>query len=65
MKRSVEVRSYNLKPGLRAEFHDIRVREALPMRRKGPRESVLGKIDSMTSVVLELDDAAVGGLRSG
>ena len=33
--------------------------------RNGPRESVLGKIESMTAVVLELDEAIVDGLRSG
>ena len=109
MKRSVEVRSYNLKPGSRAEFHDTVVRQAIPMLkrlkvdvvafgpsphdedsyylirsyasladrqqsqdafygsdewRKGPRESVVGKIDSMTSVVLEMDSTVVDGLRS-
>ncbi len=109
MKRSVEVRSYNLKPGSRAEFHDIAVREAIPMLerrkvdvvafgpsphdedsyylirsyasladrqqsqdsfygsdewRKGPRESVVSKIESMTSIVLELDTTLVDGLRS-
>jgi hypothetical protein len=109
VKRSAEVRSYNLKPGSRAQFHDIVVREAIPMLerwkvdvvafgpsphdehsyylirayasladrqqsqdvfygsdewRKGPRESVVGKIDSMTSVVLELENAVVDGLRS-
>jgi hypothetical protein len=108
LKRSVEVRSYNLKPGSRAEFHDVVVREAVPMLerwkvdvvafgpsphdedsyylirsyasladrqqsqdafygsdewRRGPRESVVGKIESMTSAVLELDDATIEGLR--
>ena len=32
--------------------------------RKGPRESVVGKIESMTSIVLELDNTLVDGLRS-
>ena len=31
----------------------------------GPRESVVGKIESMTSVVLELDEATVDALRRG
>jgi hypothetical protein len=110
MTRSVEVRSYNLKPGSRAKFHDTVVREAIPMLkrwnvdvvafgpsphdedsyylirayssladrqqsqdafygsdewRKGPRERVVGEIQSMTSIVLELDDGFVDGLRAG
>jgi hypothetical protein len=31
--------------------------------RQGPRESILALIDSYTSVVLELDEATVNGLR--
>jgi hypothetical protein len=30
-RRWIEVRSYNLKPGTRQAFHDLFVREALPM----------------------------------
>jgi hypothetical protein len=33
--------------------------------RKGPRDSVLALIESYTTVVLELDEATVAGLRSG
>ena len=32
-------------------------------RRQGPREAIVGRIESMTSVVIEMDEAAVDGLR--
>jgi hypothetical protein len=109
VKRWVEIRSYDLKPASRGEFHETVVREAIPMLRRwkvdvvafrpslheedsydlirsyasladrqqsqdafhgseewkqGPRERVVGKIESTTSVVLELDDATVDRLRS-
>ena len=107
-RRVVEIRSYNLKPGTRDRFHQLFLKEALPMLKrwkvdviahgpslhdedsyflmrgfngvdirqkeedafygseewiKGPRERVLADIDSYTTIVLELDEAAVRGLR--
>ena len=32
-------------------------------RRQGPREAIVGRIESMTSVVIEMDEATVDGLR--
>jgi len=108
MSRIVEIRSYNLKAGTRDRFHQLFLREALPMLRRwkvdavaygpslhdrdsyylvrsfpsmedrqrsedtfygsdewrqGPREAILADIDSYTTVVVELDDAALEGLR--
>lgn len=108
MNRIVEIRSYNLKPGTRANFHRMFVEESLPMLkrwgvdvvafgpsphdddsyylirayqdladrqrsqdefygsdewRKGPREPLLAMIDTYTSVVLEVDEATLRGLR--
>jgi ketosteroid isomerase-like protein len=107
-KRTVEIRSYNLKPGTRAEFHRLASEVAVPMLqrwkidvvaygpspqdetsyflirsfpsrddrqrsedafygsdewRNGPREPVLALIESYTTIVLDLDDAAIAGLR--
>jgi hypothetical protein len=107
--RLVEIRSYNLKPGTRARFHQRFVRESLPMLRRwnvdlvaygpslhdkdswflmrgfasleareksedafygsdewknGPREATLADIESYTTVVVRLDDAAITGLRA-
>jgi hypothetical protein len=106
--RVVEIRSYNLKPGTRRQFHERFERDLIPMLkrwkvdvvaygpsthddnswflmrafssvearqksedafygsdewRNGPRDAVLGDIDSYTTIVLTLDDAAVRGLR--
>jgi hypothetical protein len=33
-KRTVEIRSYNLKPGTRADFHRVVVAEAMPMLKR-------------------------------
>jgi Uma2 family endonuclease len=33
--------------------------------RSGPREAIVSRIESMTSVVIELDEATVNGLRAG
>lgn len=108
MNRIVEIRSYNLKSGTRANFHRMFVEESLPMLkrwgvdvvafgpsphdddsyylirayqdladrqrsqdefygsdewRKGPREPLLAMIDTYTSVVLEVDEATLRGLR--
>lgn len=105
---TVEIRSYNLKPGTRARFHQIATEQALPMLKRaridvvalgpslhddnsyflirnfssvedrqraedsfynsdewkqGPREAVLGCIESYTTVVVEMDDATLAGLR--
>jgi hypothetical protein len=108
MSRFVEIRSYNLKPGSRDEFHRLMTGRSMPMLerwrvdvidyghslhdadsyflirsydsledrqqsqdrfygseewRQGPREPILALIESFTSVVLEMDDATVRGLR--
>jgi hypothetical protein len=108
MSRFVEIRSYNLKPGSRDEFHRLMTERSMPMLerwqvdvvdygpsrydadsyfliraydsledrqqsqdrfygsaewRQGPREPILALIESFTSVVLEMDDATVRGLR--
>jgi hypothetical protein len=34
MKHFVEIRSYNLKPGTRAELHDLFMQQALPMLKR-------------------------------
>lgn len=105
---TVEIRSYNLKPGTRARFHQIATEQALPMLKRakidvvalgpslhdensyflirnftsiedrqkaedtfynsdewkqGPREAILGCIESYTTVVVEMDDATLAGLR--
>src|SRR3569832_1701846 len=105
---TVEIRSYNLKPGTRARFHQIATEQALPMLKRaeidvvalgpslhdeysyflirnftsiedrqraedsfynsdewkqGPREAILGCIDSYTTVVVRMDDATLAGLR--
>jgi hypothetical protein len=109
MKRFVEIRSYNLKPGTRAEFHRLVCEQSMPMLqrwqvdvvaygpslhdddsyylmrsyasledrqrsqdafysseewRHGPREAILSLIDLSTSVVIEVDEATLRGLRS-
>lgn len=108
MNRFVEIRSYNLKPGTRASFHQMFIEESLPMLkrwgvevvafgpsphdddsyylirayqdladrqrsqdefygsdewRNGPREPLIAMIDTYTSVVLEVDEATLRGLR--
>jgi hypothetical protein len=108
MSRFVEIRSYNLKPGSRDEFHRLVTERSMPMLerwqvdvvdygpslhdadsyfliraydsledrqqsqdrfygseewRQGPREPILALIESFTSVVLEMDEATVQGLR--
>ena len=104
----VEIRSYNLKPGTRDRFHQLFLKEALPMLNrwkvdvvaygpslhdrdsyflmrafegveqrqtsedafygseewiKGPRERVLADIDSYTTIVIQLDQPTLQGLR--
>lgn len=106
--RVLEVRSYNLKPGTRDRFHQLFLKEALPMLQrwkvdvvgygaslhdadsyflmrafpsveqrqksedafygsdewiKGPRERILADIDSYTTIVIAIDEAALNGLR--
>ncbi|MCI0709609.1 MAG: NIPSNAP family protein [Chloroflexi bacterium] len=108
MTRVIEIRSLNLKPGARAAFHDLYVRESVPLLnrwnfdvvaygpslhdddsyyvirsfanieerqqledvfygsddwRKGPREALLGMIDSYTDTVFEVDEIVLRGLR--
>lgn len=108
VSRVVEIRSYNLKPGSRDRFHELFLREALPMLqrwkvdvvaygpslhdadsyflmrgfpgvaerqisedafygsdewKKGPREAVLAEIISYTTVVVNVDEATLRGLR--
>lgn len=105
----VEVRSYNLKPGTRDRFHQLFLREALPMLQRwkvevvaygpslhdsdsyylmrayssvedrqqsedafygsdewkqGPREAILAYIDTYATIVIQLDDATIRGLRA-
>jgi len=105
----VEIRSYNLNPGTREEFHRLMTDVCVPMLRRwevdvpgfgpsphddesyflirayasleqrqrsqdefyasaewkeGPRKAVLAKIASYTSIVLQLDEATVAGLRA-
>ena len=107
-RRLVEVRSYNLKPGTRAEFHRLASTVAVPLLKRfqidvvahgpspqdetsyylirafddladrqakedafygsddwktGPREAVLAAIESYTTILLEMDEATVKGLR--
>ena len=106
--RALEIRWYNLKPGTRDEFHQLFLREALPLLRRwevdvvafgpsahdadsyflmrafeslddrqrsedafyasnewrhGPREAVLSRIASCTTIVVEVDEATLEGLR--
>ena len=108
MVRCVEIRTYQLKPGARAEFHRIVIEQSLPMLRRwnvdvvasraslhddysytliraytdlrgreasqdafygsdewkqGPRDAVMRLIAVYTTVVIELDDATIDGLR--
>ncbi len=107
-RRAVEIRSYNLKPGRRLEFHRLASERAVPMLRRwkidvvaygpsphddtsyylirayedmadrercedafygsdewrqGPRDAILALIEGYTTIVLDLDDAAVKSLR--
>ncbi|MBZ0316620.1 MAG: NIPSNAP family protein [Anaerolineae bacterium] len=108
MNQIIEIRSYNLKSGTRANFRQMFVEESLPMLkrwgvdvvafgpsphdedsyylirayqdladrqrsqdefygsdewRQGPREPLIAMIDTYTSVVLEVDEATLQGLR--
>ncbi|MCI0406705.1 MAG: NIPSNAP family protein [candidate division Zixibacteria bacterium] len=108
MKKFVEVRSYNLKPGSREEFHRLVVEKSLPMLerwkvdvvdfgpslhdensyyliraydslehrqtsqdafygsdewRQGPRDEIVGLIESCTTVVIEMEEETVTALR--
>lgn len=110
MSRIIEIRSYNLKPGTRADFHKLVVEYSLPMLerwqmdvvaygasphdedsyylirsfasledrerqedafygsdewRQGPREAILALIENFTTIVLEVDEATLQGLRRG
>jgi ketosteroid isomerase-like protein len=107
--RVVEIRSYNLKPGSRDRFHQLFLREALPMLlrwkvdvvaygpslhdadsyflmrgfpsvaerqtredafygsaewKNGPREAVLAEIVSYTTIVVNVDETTLRGLRN-
>ena len=108
MNHLVEVRSYNLKPGTRDEFHRLFLEEAFPLLqrwnvdvlaygpslhdensyylirhfdslahreqsedsfygsaewRQGPREAIIACIENYAEIVIELDEAALQGLR--
>lgn len=108
VRRVVEIRSYNLKPGTRDAFQELFLERAFPMLRRvhmdvvgygpsmhdensyflirsfesvehreksedsfygsaewrdGPRDAILDLIESYTTVVVELDDATITGLR--
>jgi hypothetical protein len=107
--RTVEIRSYNIVPGKRDEFHRLVIDESMPLLRRwnvdvvayglsshdttsyylirafpglrereqseaafygsaewrnGPRERILALIESYTTIVMELDSAAIAGLRA-
>ncbi|HEY2980361.1 MAG TPA: NIPSNAP family protein [Anaerolineales bacterium] len=104
----LEIRSYDLKPGTRAEFHRLVVEQTMPMLERwkvdvvrygpsahdddsyllmrafpslearelsedafygsdewklGPRESILALIEDYTTIVIELEESTVAGLR--
>ena len=108
MNHFVEIRSYNLKPNTRDQFHRLFIEQALPMLQRwdvdvvafgpsphdedsyylircyeslihrdqsqdafygsdewkqGPRELIIMLIENYTSIILELDEATVNGLR--
>ena len=108
LPRTIEIRTYQLKPGMGAEFDHAMREQSLPMLarwkvdvvaccpsrhdadsyslirayaslaereasqeafyasaewREGPRESVLAMIDHYTTLVVDLDDAAIAGLK--
>lgn len=108
MKKTVEIRSYNLKPGTRDKFHRLVVEKSMPMLkcwkvnvvdfgpslhdensyylirayqsledrqksqdafygsdewRQGPRDEIVGLIESYTTVVVEMEEATVNALR--
>ena len=108
MSPHLEIRSYNIKPGTRADFHRLMTEQSLPLLerwkvdvvaygpslhdsdsyflmraftsleerersedafygspewRQGPREAVLALIESYTTVVIEVDDETLRGLR--
>jgi hypothetical protein len=108
MTRILEIRTYNLHPGTRDDFHALVVEHSLPMLerwkmdvvgyggsahdddtyylmrsfasladrdaqedafygsdewRQGPRESILALIESFTTLVVEVDQATLDGMR--
>jgi hypothetical protein len=108
MNHLVEIRSYNLRPHTRGQFHQLFIERALPMLQRwdvdvvafgpspqdedsyylirrydslnhreqsqdafygsdewkqGPREPIIMLIENYTSIILELDEATVNGLR--
>ena len=108
MKKTVEIRSYNLKPRSREEFHRLVLEKSMPMLKrwkvdvvdfgpslhdgcsyylirayqsledrqksqdafygsdewcKGPRDAIVGLIESYTTVVVEMEEAVVDALR--
>ena len=108
MNQFVEIRSYNLKPSTRDEFHRLVLEHSIPMLkhwnvdvvafgpslhdensyylmrrydslshleqsedafynsaewRQGPREAIVSLIENYASIVLELDEGTVQGLR--
>ena len=110
MRKTVEIRTYHLKPGTRPAFHEMVRERSIPMLarwkvdvvgygpsihddrsyvlvraygslqdreasqdsfygsaewKEGPREALMEMIETYTTVVLDLDDAAVEALRTG
>ena len=108
MNHFLEIRSYNLKPDSRGEFHRLFMEEAMPLLkrwnvdvvsygpslhdensyylmrrydsldqreesenafygsdewRQGPREAIIACIENYAEIVIELDEAALQGLR--
>jgi hypothetical protein len=109
MRRIVEIRSYNLKPGTRADFHKLVLEFSIPMLkrwqmdvvaygasshdedsyylirsfasledrqqqedafygsdewRQGPRAAILALIENFTTIVIEVNEATLQGLRA-
>jgi hypothetical protein len=108
MKKLIEIRSYNLKPSRREEFHRLVLEKSMPMLerwkvdvvdfgpslhdensyylirayqsladrqksqdafygsdewRQGPRDEIVGLIESYTTVVVEMEEVTVNALR--
>lgn len=108
MNRIIEIRSYNLKPGTRDDYHRLVTEQAMPMLtrwkmdvvdygpsphdqntyylirsfadlkdlerqedafygsaewKQGPREAILALIENFTSIVLNVDETTLRGLR--
>lgn len=61
MTHFVEIRSYNLKPGIGDESETVSY--GSDEWRQGPHEMIIALIENYTEIVLVLDDATVDGLH--